>query len=238
MTTLTQTMKMHSYITTNTHYAQMHAKLLQSKSLLAQTASRSRSKSRSSRSTSSTPVPQTATPTPEVLSSLSAPSDNAPDVSALTTAIEEEALEAQIVSLTSELAARPFEGGQCKEAVVWPKTLTFTNLREWCIIPTLIYSVNYPRTPRRSFGYIGLKTLETAATFFFLCFVIEQYCRKLYFLAFAFFFTVSIQLTSCRNVCSFTVPYLPKLGGNVVKDVAYLSVPFITCFNLLFLIML
>jgi diacylglycerol O-acyltransferase-1 len=59
--------------------------------------------------------------------------------------------------------------------VHYPRNITFTHLMYFCVVPTLCYQLNYPRSPRIRWRYVATILLRMVVVVALVIFFVEQY---------------------------------------------------------------
>ncbi|KAJ3195927.1 hypothetical protein HK101_010606 [Irineochytrium annulatum] len=81
--------------------------------------------------------------------------------------------DAKLVSLTEEVEQLKSE--LVKKTVAFPANVTVANFLDYMLVPTLVYELEYPRTPKFRPMYFFEKALATMGTFLLLYITVEHY---------------------------------------------------------------
>ncbi|EOR04762.1 Cytoplasmic dynein 1 intermediate chain 1 [Wallemia ichthyophaga EXF-994] len=192
---LTMIMKIHSYMATNGHFANLHSKI---KSLEAQLAKLSNSsleatveqreaevsnraesdlRQRKAFSKAITRVEQeeqasnSGVSTPLGSNEIETAHVNDVHHHPLTTSSNPDV--AKVASEINELTSHITSHGPTK--ISYPDNVTLANFLDYLLIPTLVYELEYPRTERVRLWYVIEKTLATFGTFYILYMISEHY---------------------------------------------------------------
>ncbi|ORZ32153.1 MBOAT, membrane-bound O-acyltransferase family-domain-containing protein [Catenaria anguillulae PL171] len=93
--------------------------------------------------------------------------ERADDGSSATVAAEMQAIKEQMAELESEL--KPHGN------VRYPENIGILNFVDYLLVPTLVYELEYPRTPRIRWMYVGEKVLATFGSIMLMYITVEHY---------------------------------------------------------------
>ncbi|TIA87734.1 hypothetical protein E3P99_03020 [Wallemia hederae] len=188
---LTMIMKIHSYMATNGHFANVYAKIKSLESQLAKLSastlkgtaeqrqaealekkenelkkrkpfSNVEKEENATSSGMSTPVGSNEIETADVEDVDQHPLTNSSNPDV-----------AKVAGEINELKSHITSQGPAK--VSYPDNVTFVNFLDYLLIPTLVYELEYPRTEKIRLWYVIEKTLATFGTFYILYIISEHY---------------------------------------------------------------
>lgn len=96
----------------------------------------------------------------------------------------------------SDSAYKPFEDAEVK----FPDNVTFANYLYFLAAPTLVYELNYPRTPKIRWKYVAEKCITAVGTFSVLHVLVERYIVPV--------LSQAHQLSPVEAVASLIIPFV------------------------------
>ncbi|KAJ3331424.1 hypothetical protein HDU76_003217 [Blyttiomyces sp. JEL0837] len=115
--------------------------------------------------------------------------------------------EARIIMINIEIES--LRADLTRPSVTFPNNITFVNFVDYMLVPTLVYELEYPRTPKFRPLYFLEKAAATLGTFFLLYITVEHYILPILALTRQISFVTSImQLIIPFMVCYLLIFYI------------------------------